>query len=191
MKKISVWASGNGSNAENIIHYFEHHSKISIEHIVCNNPQAGVIERALRLNKPCFVLPRKSFIEGNEIVQLFREKEIDFVVLAGFLQMVTSEIIQCYPEAIINIHPALLPRYGGKGMYGHHVHEAVIAAGEKESGITVHLVDEVYDHGKIILQKTCPVLEGDDADTLAERIHALEHQWYPKAIEDYILENKI
>ncbi len=186
MKKISVWASGSGSNAENLINYFKDHQEISIDHILCNNPDAGVIERAARHNIPCFVFSRKAFRDESVVFNHLRDRQTNFIVLAGFLQMVNADLIRHFPEAIINIHPALLPRFGGKGMYGHHVHAAVIAAGEKESGITVHLVDEIYDHGKILLQKTCPVHHNDSTESLAARILTLEHRWYPVAVERYI-----
>lgn len=186
MKKISVWASGSGSNAENLINYFKGHSDICIDHILCNNAEAGVIERARRLGVECFVLARKDFREGERIMQILHERKTDYIVLSGFLQMVPAEIIKHYTESIINIHPALLPDFGGKGMFGHHVHEAVLAAGKKESGITIHLVDEIYDHGKILMQKTCPVLENDTPEMLAARVHELEYKWFPVEVEQYI-----
>lgn len=188
MKKISVWASGNGSNAENLINCFQNHSEIVVEHILTNNPEAGVIERAKRLNIPCFVLSRAAFRDGSEVLNLL--SDVQFVVLSGFLQLVPANVVQAFPNAIINIHPALLPNFGGKGMFGHHVHEAAIAAGVSESGITIHLVDEVYDNGKILLQKTCPVLPGDTPDTLAARVHELEYEWFPVAVENYIVQGK-
>lgn len=186
MTNISIWASGNGSNAENLIRHFANHTGIRIDHIVCNNAGAGVIERAQRLGVDCFLYSRKDFREGEAILNKLLERKTDYIVLSGFLQMVPAVIIKRFPEAIINIHPALLPDFGGKGMYGHHVHEAVIAAGKKESGITVHLVDEQYDHGKTLLQKRCSVLENDTPDSLAERVHHLEYEWFPKAVEQYV-----
>lgn len=186
MKNISVWASGNGSNAENLIRHFASHPEIRIDHILCNNAEAGVIERARRLGVDSFVYSRKDFREGNVILNKLLERKTDYVVLSGFLQMVPVEIIKRFPAAIINIHPALLPDFGGKGMYGHHVHEAVIASGRTESGITIHLVDEIYDHGKILMQKFCPVFENDTPDMLAARVHELEYEWFPKAVEQYI-----
>lgn len=187
MKNISVWASGSGSNAENLINYFSAHPHIRIDHIICNNAEAGVIERAQRLGVECFVFPRKDFREGDAVLNKLLERKTDYVVLSGFLQMVPSNIINRFSEAIINIHPALLPDFGGKGMYGHRVHEAVIAAGKMESGITIHVVDEIYDHGKTILQKHCPVLPADTPEALAARVHELEYKWFPVAVEDYIL----
>ncbi len=186
MKNISVWASGNGSNAENLMQYFASHSEIRIDHILCNNAEAGVIERARRLGVDCFVYSRKDFREGDIILNKLLERKTDYIVLSGFLQMVPSEIIKRFPEAIINIHPALLPDFGGKGMYGHHVHESVIAAGKTQSGITIHLVDEIYDHGKILMQQFCPVFENDTPDMLAARVHELEYEWFPIAVEQYL-----
>jgi len=187
MNNISIWASGSGSNAENLIGHFENHPHIRVDHLLTNNADAGVIARAERLGVECFVFPRKDFREGSIVLNRLRERKINYIILSGFLQMVPVEIIQQFPEAIINIHPALLPDFGGKGMFGHHVHEAVISSGQKESGITVHVVDEIYDHGKTILQRHCPVLSGDTPEQLAARIHELEYKWFPVAIEEYIL----
>jgi phosphoribosylglycinamide formyltransferase 1 len=187
MKHVSVWASGNGSNAENLVNHFSRHPHICIDHILSNNPEAGVIERARKLSVECFVFSRKDFREGTTILNKLLEHKTDYIVLSGFLQMVPSEIIRRFPEAIINIHPALLPGFGGKGMFGHYVHEAVLASGNKESGITVHVVDEIYDHGKTILQKRCSVLPDDTPDILAARVHELEYKWFPVAVEEYIL----
>ncbi|MDX9932555.1 MAG: phosphoribosylglycinamide formyltransferase [Bacteroidales bacterium] len=186
MKNISVWASGNGSNAENLMQYFSSHSEIRIDHILCNNAEAGVIERARRLGVDCFVFSRKDFRKGDVVLKKLLERKTDYIVLSGFLQMVPAEIIKRFPEAIINIHPALLPDFGGKGMFGHYVHEAVIAAGKTQSGITIHLVDEIYDHGKILMQQFCPVFENDTPDMLAARVHELEYKWFPLAVEQYL-----
>lgn len=187
MKNISIWASGNGSNAENIIKYFDNHKNIKIDHIICNNSKAGVIERAQRLNVDCFVFSRKDFSEGNAVLDKVIERKTDYIVLSGFLQMVPANIINKFPNAIINIHPALLPDFGGKGMYGSHVHEAVISSKKSESGITIHLVDEIYDHGKIIFQEKCEINENETPESLAEKIHKLEYKYFPKVIEDFIL----
>lgn len=187
MKNISIWASGNGSNAENIIKYFDNHKNIKIDHIICNNSKAGVIERAQRLNVDCFVFSRKDFSEGNAVLDKVIERKTDYIVLSGFLQMVPANIINKFPNAIINIHPALLPDFGGKGMYGSHVHEAVINSKKSESGITIHLVDEIYDHGKIIFQEKCEINENETPESLAEKIHKLEYKYFPKVIEDFIL----
>ncbi|HQF57228.1 MAG TPA: phosphoribosylglycinamide formyltransferase [Candidatus Magasanikbacteria bacterium] len=187
LKNISIWASGNGSNAENIIKYFNNHKKIRIDHVICNNSKAGVIECAQRLNIDCFVFSKKDFSEGNAVLNKIIERKTNYIILSGFLQMVPTNIINKFPNAIINIHPALLPDFGGKGMYGNHVHEAVINAKKNESGITIHLVDEIYDHGKIIFQKKCKINKNETPESLAKKIHKLEYKYFPKVIENFIL----
>ena len=157
---------------------------VKVALIVCNNPGAGVLKIADKENIPALVIEKEKFFRGNAYADELKEKHIDFIVLAGFLWKIPSALIKAYPNRIINIHPALLPKYGGKGMYGNNVHAAVIAAGEKESGITIHYVDEHYDNGDIIFQAKCPVLPGDTPDSLAQRIHKLEHEHYPKVIEE-------
>ena len=197
LKKIAIFASGAGSNAQKIIEHFASsptplHAvergvittpKVSVALIVCNNPDAGVLKIAAHENIPVLLIEKEKFFKKDTYINVLKERKIDLIVLAGFLWKIPATLIKAYPEKIINIHPALLPKYGGKGMYGQAVHEAVIAAKEKESGITIHYVDELYDHGKIIFQAKCPVLENDTAETLAQRIHALEHEHYPKVIE--------
>ena len=191
MKKIAVFASGAGSNTEKIIQHFHNSDKAVIALIVCNKPGAGVLQIAEKNNISSILIDKEKFFRGNAYIDELREKEIDFIVLAGFLWKIPLALIKAYPEKIINIHPALLPKYGGKGMFGHHVHQAVIDNKEKESGITIHYVDEKYDHGKIIFQATCPVLEDDTADSLAKRIHKLEHAFYPKVIEEMVVKQVI
>jgi phosphoribosylglycinamide formyltransferase-1 len=159
---------------------------IKISLIACNKPGAGVLDIARQFNIPSILLDKEKFFKGNAYVDELKEAHINIIVLAGFLWKVPTALINAFPRKIINIHPALLPKYGGKGMYGHFVHEAVIASGDKESGITIHLVDELYDHGQAIFQAICPVLPGDTPDMLAERIHALEHANYPKVIEEFV-----
>jgi phosphoribosylglycinamide formyltransferase-1 len=154
--------------------------------IVCNNPEAGVLNIAAKENIPALIIEKERFYQDDAYIKELKEKKIDLIVLAGFLWKIPDSFIKAFPGKIVNIHPALLPKYGGKGMYGHAVHEAVIAAKEKESGITIHYVDEWYDHGKIIFQAKCPVLENDTADSLAERIHALEYEHYPRVIEEIL-----
>ncbi len=144
------------------------------------------MERAHRLGVPCNVFPKEDWIAGDEILAILQEYRIDFVVLAGFLVRVPDLLLHAYPNKMINIHPALLPKFGGKGMYGDRVHEAVIAAGEKESGITIHYMNEHYDEGGIICQQKCPVLPGDTPEELAQRIHRLEYEYYPKVIEELV-----
>lgn len=187
MKKIAIFASGAGSNAQKIINHFRNHPKVAINLIICNNPEAGVIKIAVKENIPLLFIEKEKFIKEDIYIKKLKEKKIDLIVLAGFLWKIPAPFIKAFPDAIINIHPALLPKYGGKGMYGKAVHEAVIAAKEKESGITIHYVDEIYDHGKIIFQAKCPVMENDTADLLAQRIHALEHEHYPKVIEGLLV----
>jgi len=181
--KIAIFASGSGSNAQRIAEYFAETSIATVALIVSNKQEAYVLERAKALNIPAYCFSKEQFREGDDILALLREYRIDFVVLAGFLLLVPQKLIRAFPDAIVNIHPALLPKFGGKGMYGRHVHEAVIAAQERESGITIHFVNEKYDDGAHILQSTCPITENDTPDTLAEKIHQLEYEYFPKAIE--------
>lgn len=186
-KRIAIFASGAGSNAKKIIEYFNTADKVAIVTlVVCNKPNAGVINIARNFNIETILLDKEKFFKGNHYTDELREAKIDLLVLAGFLWKIPSGLIEAFKERIINIHPALLPKYGGKGMYGNFVHEAVLAAGDKESGITIHVVDELYDHGKHIFQQTCEVLKDDTPQSLAERIHKLEHTYFPQVIEDYI-----
>ncbi len=186
MKRIAIFASGAGSNAEKIILYFKHHHSISVELIVCNKPGAGVIQIAKQNEIPVLMIEKETFFRGDYYIDELKAKAIDFLVLAGFLWKIPVSLIEAFPQKILNIHPALLPKYGGKGMYGNFVHEAVIKASEKESGITIHVVDEVYDNGAIVFAASCSVLLTDTPQTLAARIHSLEHTYYPKVIEAYI-----
>lgn len=186
MTSIAIFASGAGSNARKIIEHFSHHPKIRVELIVCNKPGAGVLNIADEHGIPTLLLDKEQFFRGNAYVDEFKVDDIAFIVLAGFLWKIPDALIHAYPEKIVNIHPALLPKYGGKGMYGNFVHEAVIANKETESGISIHFVDEVYDHGKIIFQAKCEVKEDDTPDSLAARIHELEHKHYAKVIEQLV-----
>lgn len=181
-----MFASGKGSNAKEIINRFRTHEKIRVSLIVSNKAEAGVLDIARSEKLETLVIDRERFLKGDGFVPLLKEKGIDWIILAGFLWKVPLTLIQAYPSRIINIHPALLPKFGGKGMYGHFVHEAVIKAEETESGITIHFVDEQYDHGQTIFQATCPIEPGDTPETLAEKIHALEHRHYPEVIERLI-----
>ena len=183
---ISIFASGAGSNAQKIIDHFRGHPLVKIVAIVCNNPKAGVIQIAQKEQIPVLLIEKQRFLSGDAYLHELIEKKTDLIVLAGFLWQLPPSLVNAYRDHIINIHPALLPKYGGKGMYGLHVHQAVIDNKEKESGITIHYVDEIYDHGKIIFQATCPVLENDTPELLAGRIHALEHEHYPKVIEGIV-----
>ncbi len=183
---IAIFASGAGSNAQKIIDHFRNHPSVKVSLIICNKPGAGVLSIAEREHIPSLLIDKEKFFRGDAYTSELKNRNIDFIVLAGFLWKIPSALIKSFPGKIINIHPALLPKYGGKGMYGNHVHEAIIENGEKESGITIHYVDEIYDHGQIIFQARCPVLPGDTAAALAQRIHSLEHQYYPGIIEELL-----
>lgn len=186
MKRIAILASGNGSNAENITRYFSENTSVRIVLICSNNPRARVHERAARLGIPSLSFSNADFADGVSVLKSLSEAKIDFIVLAGFMNKIPDVMLQAYPEKIINIHPALLPRHGGKGMYGMHVHEAVIAAGDKVTGITIHYINSRYDEGRIIFQAQCPVLPGDSALEIAARVHALEYVYYPQVIEHVV-----
>ncbi len=183
---IAIFASGAGSNARKIIEYFKASDKIKIALVVCNKPQAGVIDIASAEKIPVLLIDKEPFFRGNSYIPHFEQFEINFIVLAGFLWKIPQKLVSAYPNQIINIHPALLPKYGGKGMYGHFVHEAVIANGDKESGITIHYVNEHFDDGAPIFQASCPVYPSDSPDTLADRIHQLEHTHFARIIESIL-----
>lgn len=185
MKKIAILASGTGSNAQKIIEGPDgNRSKLyEVALIACNNPRAGVLEIAEKESIPSIIIEKERFFRGDAYLETLKGKKIELIVLAGFLWKLPAALIEAYPRKIINIHPALLPKYGGKGMYGNLVHEAVIREKEKESGITIHYVDEHYDNGDIILQLKCPVFADDNPVSLAKRIHLLEHQYYPRVVE--------
>lgn len=183
MTKIAILASGSGSNAENIINHFSNIKDVSIEVIISNKPDAYVHARAEKLNIPSATFSKAEFDSSEIVLDFMKEKEIDFVILAGFLLKIPKNIILTYPNKIINIHPALLPKFGGKGMYGDNVHRAVIEAQEKESGITIHFVNENYDEGAIIFQAKCEVNSEDTYESLAQKIHALEYENFPQIIE--------
>ena len=186
---IAIFASGAGSNAEKIIGYFKDSSSISVALVVCNKPGAGVITIAGREGIPLLMIEKEQFFRGDGYVPELKKAGIDFIILAGFLWKVPQTLIDSYPRRIVNIHPALLPKYGGKGMYGQYVHEAVLQAGEVQSGITIHYVDEHYDQGDIIFQTACPVMDGDTPEKLAHRVHALEHMYYPEVVERVVVGN--
>jgi phosphoribosylglycinamide formyltransferase-1 len=189
--RLVVFASGAGSNAQQIINYFKNGDVAQVDLIVCNKPGAGVMTIAEKENIPVLLIEKERFFRGDGYVPELQAVGADLVVLAGFLWKIPQSIIDAYPRRIVNIHPALLPNYGGKGMYGSYVHQAVIQAGEVESGITIHYVDEHYDSGDIIFQTACPVVEGDTPEKLAARIHALEHAHYPRVIEEVLSQNAI
>jgi formyltetrahydrofolate-dependent phosphoribosylglycinamide formyltransferase len=181
---IAIFASGAGSNAAQIIQHFSSSSTIKIALIVCNKPGAGVLNIAANAGIPSLLIEKEPFFKGDNYLPELQKHAIDFIVLAGFLWKIPEALIEAYPKKIINIHPALLPKYGGKGMFGHHVHEAVIINKEIESGITIHYVDELYDHGAVIFQAKCIVDKNETADSLAKKIHLLEHAHYPKVIAE-------
>jgi phosphoribosylglycinamide formyltransferase-1 len=186
MSNIAIFASGSGSNAEQIIKYFSGISEHAVNLILSNNPHAFVLERAKNLSVPTFVFDRQTFYNTRQVLDVLLEAGTDLIVLAGFLWLVPDYLLTTFPQRIINIHPALLPDFGGKGMYGARVHEAVIREGRKKSGITIHLIDEEYDRGKVLFQAECPVLSTDTPDDLATRIHQLEHRYFPETIEAYL-----
>jgi formyltetrahydrofolate-dependent phosphoribosylglycinamide formyltransferase len=183
---IAIFASGAGSNAAQIIQHFSTSAKIKIALIVCNKSGAGVLNIAANAGIPSLLIEKEQFFKGDSYLPELQKHTIDFIVLAGFLWKIPEPLIKAYPKKIINIHPALLPKYGGKGMFGHYVHEAVINNKETESGITIHYVDELYDHGAVIFQATCIVDKNDTADSLAKKIHLLEHAHYPKVIAELL-----
>ena len=182
MLRIAVLASGSGTNAERLVRHFAEHPRMRVALIGCDRPGAGVLQRAWDLGVPSLLFSGTELRDGT-VQQELVGQGIGLVVLAGFLRLVPSALVGAFPDRIVNIHPALLPAYGGKGMYGRHVHEAVLAAGEPESGITVHLVNEHYDEGEHLFQARCPVLPDDTPDSLAVRIHELEHRHYPQVVE--------
>lgn len=180
---IAIFASGSGTNAQNIAEYFENNPKINVQLILSNNKNAYVLNRAESLGIKSVTFDRKSFYETDEILQILKSEQIDFLILAGFLWLVPINLLKSFPNKIINIHPALLPKFGGKGMYGMKVHEAVVESKEKETGITIHYVNEKYDDGEIIFSAKFQVSGTDTAETVAEKIHKLEYEHFPKIID--------
>ena len=187
MKRLSVFVSGNGTNLQRIAEYFKDSEEVQIVNVVCNNPKAYSIERAKKLGIPVRMVNRQAF-NSPEFIQEMADLKLDLIVLAGFLWKIPEGLIQMYHQKIINIHPALLPKYGGKGFYGEHVHEAVVAAKEAFSGITIHYVNEIYDSGEIILQAYTKLDPNETPDSLAAKIHKLEQTYFPVAI-DYLIKN--
>ncbi len=185
MKNIAIFASGSGTNAENIIKFFQDHPAGRVQLVLSNNADAYVLERARKLGVPAVTFSRQELMEGKVLEEL-RKSQIDLVVLAGFLWLVPGDLVSAFPGRMINIHPALLPKYGGKGMYGDRVHIAVKDSGDRESGITIHLVNEKYDEGDILLQAYCAVNPEDTPEDIAKKVHALEYQYYPKVIESML-----
>lgn len=186
-KNLAIFASGSGTNAENIVNHFKISPVAEVRLILSNKPNAFVLERARKLNLPTQVFDKKDFYDSNKVLNTLAEHKIDWVVLAGFLWLVPNSLIRAFPNKIINIHPALLPKFGGKGMYGDKVHQAVIEAGEPVSGITIHLVNEHYDEGRVLFQASCPVVAGDTPQSLAAKVHQLEYTYYPQVIQDQVV----
>jgi phosphoribosylglycinamide formyltransferase-1 len=184
--KIAIFASGTGSNAKNLINSFSVCDYAKIELMVCNNPRANAVTIAHDNFLPCYIPLKNNWNSGIDLLQQLKNHSIDLIVLAGFLWKIPENVIHRYPDRIINIHPSLLPKFGGKGMYGRHVHEAVLAAGEKKSGITIHLVNEEYDKGRILFQKSIDLNENESSQSLAERINELELLHFPEVVLDYI-----
>jgi len=189
--KIAIFASGGGSNAEKIIGYFRNHATIEVSLIVSNKVDAGVLKIAALNNINALLITKRSFSQTNEIIDILKSLQIDMVVLAGFLWLVPIHFVEAFPNKILNIHPSLLPKYGGKGMYGHHVHEAVKANQDTESGMTIHLVNEKFDDGSIIFQEKCIIDAKMDASEIAAEVLKLEHNYYPQIIEEFIKNNII
>jgi phosphoribosylglycinamide formyltransferase-1 len=183
MTKIAIFASGSGSNAENIIKYFANNETVSIELIVSNKEDAYVHQRAKNLGVESVTYSKNDFYNTDKVLECLLQKEVGFIVLAGFLLKIPENLLQAYPNKIINIHPALLPKFGGKGMYGDNVHKAVVEAGESESGITIHYVNENYDEGTVIFQAKCPVSVIDSYQDVAKKVHALEYTYFPLIID--------
>lgn len=184
MIHAAIFASGSGTNAENLFRYFANDNRIKFKLVFTNNPNAGVIARAEKYNKNVQIISKDSLYNYSEqLIEFLKTEKIELIILAGFLLKIPEAFVKAFPDKIINIHPALLPKYGGKGMYGMHVHEAVIKNKETESGITVHFVNENYDEGKTIIQAKCRVEPSDTPESLAKKIHTLEYEYFPKAIE--------
>ena len=188
MKKIAIFASGGGSNALKIIEHFANNDTIEVALVVSNKSKAGVLEKAKNNNIPSLIINRKSFRETDDLLIELQNRGIDFIALAGFLWLIPTYLVDAFPNRIVNIHPALLPKYGGKGMYGMNVHKAVHAAREPISGMTIHFVNAQYDEGNIIFQAECELSEEDSPEQIAKKVLALEHQYFPKVIENVISE---
>lgn len=189
MKRIVIFASGSGSNAEQIINYFKNSASAQVIKVLSNKEGAGIFERCKRLEVPCELFSRNDFSHSDVVLNQLK-KEVDCIILAGFLWKIPESIVQSFPNNIINIHPALLPKYGGKGMYGMNVHKAVKENQEKETGITIHFVNENYDEGAIIFQATIQLEPSDSPEDIAQKIHVLEHKHFPRVIEEVLLEEK-
>ena len=186
MWNLTIFASGNGSNAENIFNYFKNSDLIRIGLVITDNPKAFVIQRCRKFSVPCLVLSQRLLSDSDFMLGVLRDFRTNFIVLSGYIKLVPEYIVAAFDHRIVNIHPSLLPKHGGKGMYGMRVHQSVIDSGDKESGITVHYVDNFYDNGSAIFQAKVPVEPGDTPESLAEKVHALEYKYYPQVIEDTV-----
>lgn len=185
MTNIAVFVSGNGTNLQRIADFFQNDDNVNIVCVVCNNPAAYAVQRAEKMNIPVIMVDKKT-LNDESFVKLLQDKGVDFIVLAGFLLLIPASLVNAYPNKIVNIHPALLPKYGGRGFYGEHVHEAVVAAHEPVSGITIHYVNEKYDSGDIIFQAQVPLADDETPDSLAAKIHQLEYEHFPVIIKSLI-----
>lgn len=185
MTNIAVFVSGNGTNLQRIADFFQNDDNVNIVCVVCNNTAAYAVQRAEKMNIPVIMVDKKT-LNDESFVKLLQDKGVDFIVLAGFLLLIPASLVKAYPNKIVNIHPALLPKYGGKGFYGEHVHEAVVAAHEPVSGITIHYVNEKYDSGDIIFQAQVPLADDETPDSLAAKIHQLEYEHFPVIIKSLI-----
>ncbi|EAZ80475.2 phosphoribosylglycinamide formyltransferase [Algoriphagus machipongonensis] len=188
MIRLAILASGSGSNAEKIMEHFQTSSKAEVALVASNKAEAFVLERAKKFNVPTFTFSRKE-MDAGILLEKLKEEKIDWVILAGFLLKIPVELTRAFPDRMVNIHPALLPKYGGKGMYGSHVHEAVKAAGEKETGITIHLVNENYDEGRIVFQASVALDDLDTPESIAAKVHMLEHRHFPLVIEELLTQS--
>jgi phosphoribosylglycinamide formyltransferase-1 len=190
MKRIVIFASGSGTNAENLIKFFQHRDNVSVIQVLTNNPRAKVIDRCNALKISCLSFNKTAFYHTSHILDILKTNNPDLIVLAGFLWKFPEQILNQFKNKVINIHPALLPKYGGKGMYGMHVHDAVVANKESESGITIHYVNENYDEGAVIFQARCKLGENDSAQDVASKIHSLEMEHFPKVVESLLFPNE-
>jgi len=189
-KRIAIFASGSGSNAQKIMEHFKRSSEAEVVLVLTNNPQAYVLQRADNFEVPSHIFTRKEFYEGDDVIRLLKNLQVDLIVLAGFLWLVPVSLLRAFPNRIINLHPALLPKYGGKGMYGDNVHKAVLANKEEESGITIHFVNEVYDEGEIIHQSRFKIEPGDNLEMIKFKGQQLEHQHFPRVVENLLKKMK-
>jgi len=189
MRNIAIFASGSGTNAQKLMEYFSTSKTANVKIVLSNKADAYVIERAKKFSVPTIVFDREDLYSSGKVLRVLHENDIHFIVLAGFLWLIPGEILNQYRDRIVNIHPALLPDYGGKGMYGNRVHKAVLDNNERESGISIHYVNERYDEGDIIFQAKCEVKPDDTPESLAERIHKLEHMYYPLVVEKLLKED--